>query len=164
MSNISIIIVSIIVLTGCVSLEQQKANLYRDMSNVYSDLYEEEIIQFFVDEAIQAGVKKIRRMQPSDILPPVNEYEIVGCGYALKKSKTILIEVAKPLCVKLNGLAHEISHIGSNCSGHNDVFYNYNFEVAKRYKNRFPNAAKRKWFDPVQDVANVAAIYRSERC
>ena len=156
--------ISILILTSCVSLEQQEPNVEQDIYEIYSDLYDEEILQFYVDEAIKAGVRKIRKMKPSDVLQPTNEYELVGCAYGFKKSKTILIEVEEPRCVALATLAHEISHIGSNCSAHNDVFYKYNFAVAKRYEEKFPNASKRKWFAPVQDVANVAAIYRSEGC
>jgi hypothetical protein len=61
-------------------------------------------------------------------------------------------------------LAHEIAHIGSNCGAHDDVFYGYNFKIAKRYEERFPNAATRQWFAPVQSVANVKAIYTNGAC
>lgn len=164
MNKLGIFFLSILTLPGCVSLEQQRENVEQDIYAIYSNLYDDEILQFFVEEAVEAGVRQVRKMQPSDILTPVNENEISGCAYALSNSKAILIEVDKPLCVKLAHLAHEISHIGSNCYGHNDVFYKYNFGVAKRYQDKFPNAVKRKWFAPVQDVANVAAIYRSENC
>jgi len=164
MHKVAILVVSILILTSCVSVEQQKSNVKRDIYEIYSSLYEEEILQFFVDEAFEAGVRKVRKMKPSDVLQPTNEYEMVGCAYGFKNSKTILIEVEQPRCVTLGTLAHEISHIGSKCSAHNDVFYKYNFAVAKRYEENFPNASKRKWFAPVQDVANVAAIYRSEGC
>lgn len=164
MHKVTILVVSIFILTGCVSLEQQKSNVKSDIYEVYSNLYEAEILEFFVDEAVEAGVRKIRKMKPSDVLETTNENEMVGCAYGFKNSKTILIEVDQPRCVTLATLAHEISHIGSNCNAHNDIFYKYNFAVAKRYEEKFPNASKRKWFAPVQDVANVAAIYRSEGC
>jgi len=120
--------------------------------------------QFFVEEAINAGVKTIRAMKPSDKRPQSNKYEIVGCASANVRKKLILIEVNQPLCVKPAHLAHEIAHIGSNCGYHDDIFYNYNFKIAKRYEKEFPNPVTRKWFVPVQDVGNVSAIYRNGRC
>ena len=162
--RLPILAMLVFVLASCASAEKQPPNVERDIREIYASLYDEEILQFFIDEAIRAGVKKIRKMEPSDILEPVNEYEMIGCAYGFKRSKTILIEVEQPRCVTLATLAHEISHIGAQCSAHNDVFYKYNSALAKRYEESFPDAAKRGWFAPVQDVANVAAIYRSEGC
>ena len=150
-------------MVACVSMDQQRSSIQRDIAAIYSD-YDEEIREFFVEEAVRAGVKTIRPMQPSEILPVTNPNEIPGCAYALKDQKLILIEIEKPLCVKLDHLAHEIAHIGSNCSGHNNVFYKYNYAIAQRYEQRFPNAGTRRWFAPVQSVANVEAIYQSPNC
>jgi len=150
-------------LVGCVSTEKRQSNIESDIAEIYSD-YSSEIQHFFAEEAFNAGVQEIRAMKPSEKRPPVNEYEGVGCAYGIWGRKLILIEINQPRCVLLSVLAHEISHIGSKCGAHNDVFYKYNFGVAKRYQERFPSAAKRRWFAPVQDVASVAAIYRSEGC
>ncbi len=163
MKRVLITAVCTIMLVGCVSVEKRKLSIESDIAEIYSD-YSSEIQQFFVEEAFNAGVEEIRAMKPSEKRPPVNEYEGVGCAYGIWGRKLILIEIDQPRCVLLSVLAHEISHIGSKCSGHNDVFYKYNFEIARRYQERFPNASKRMWFAPVQDVASVAAIYRSEGC
>lgn len=163
MTRILITIVVAASLISCVSVEQQRNNIERDIAEIYSD-YSSEIQQFFAGEAFNAGVKEIRAMKPSEKRPPVNEYEGVGCAYGIWRRKLILIEINQPRCVLLSVLAHEISHIGSKCNGHNDHFYKYNSLVAKRYEEQFPNAVKRKWFAPVQDVASVAAIYRSKEC
>jgi len=159
-----LLVLLLVILSGCVSIEQQRMNIKNDIAEVYSAHYSKEIQQFFVEEAVNAGVKTIRAMKPSEIRPKTTKNEIVGCAYANRWSKLILIEVNQPLCVKLGHLAHEIAHIGSNCDGHNDVFYKYNFKIAKRYEEKFPNATKRKWWSPVQSVANVAAIYRNPWC
>lgn len=142
---------------------QHRMNIERDIAEIYSD-YSNEIQQFFVEEAINAGVKTIRAMKPSDKIPVVNPYQIIDCAYASWRRKLVVIEVNRPLCVKLNHLAHEIAHVGSKCGGHNDVFYKYNYAIARRYEKQFPNATKRKWFAPVQSVGNVATIYRSKEC
>ena len=154
----------VLIFTSCASLERQQARVERDIHAIYANLYADDILQFYVDEAVRAGVRSVRKMEPADVLKPVNEYEMAGCAYGFKSSKTILIQVDQPRCVTLATLAHEISHIGANCSAHNDVFYQYNFALAKRYQDSFPDASTRHWFSPVQDVANVAAIYRSEGC
>ena len=156
-------IVAIILLAGCVSIEKQRADIERDIAVIYSD-YNNEIRQFFVEEAVKADVRTIRAMKQSEKLQPVHPNEIQGCAYGFWKRKLILIEVNQPLCLKLGHLAHEIAHVGSKCSAHNDTFYRYNFAIAKRYEAHFPNATKRRWFSPVQSVANVAAIYRSDGC
>ncbi len=150
-------------LVGCVSTVKRQSNIESDIAEIYFE-YSSEIQQFFVEEAFNAGVEEIRAMKPSEKRPPVNEYEGVGCAYGIWGRKLILIEIDQPRCVLLSVLAHEISHIGSKCGAHNNVFYKYNFGVARRYQERFPNASTRMWFAPVQDVASVAAIYRSEGC
>ena len=160
-SALSFLVLSTLV--SCATVGQQRQSIESDIAEIYSS-YSNEIRQFFIEEAIQAGVEKIRPLNPEDIPPRANPNEISGCAYAFVDRKLIVIEIEKPLCVKIDHLAHEISHIGSNCSGHNDIFYKYNFAVAKRYEERFPNAAKRKWFAPVQSVASVSAIYRSDEC
>ena len=164
MNNLTACIAFLVVLSGCVSVEQQRINLENDIAKVYSTHYSKEIQQFFVEEAVTAGVKTIRAMKPSEKEPKSNKNEIVGCAYAYISSKTILIEINQPLCLKLGHLAHEIAHIGSNCGAHDDIFYAYNFKIAKRYQQRFPIAATRQWFAPVQSVANVAAIYTNGGC
>ncbi|NKB64144.1 MAG: hypothetical protein GKR95_20450 [Gammaproteobacteria bacterium] len=164
MKNLIIIIAFQIMLSGCVSVEQRKKNIESDIAELYSAHLSAEIQEFFVEESVNAGVKAIRAMKPSDVLPPTNEYEMVGCAYGFKNSKLILIEVSRPNCITPSVLAHEISHIGANCSAHNDHFYKYNWKIAERYQNRFPDATKRKWFAPVQSVGNISAIYRSEGC
>ncbi len=126
--------------------------------------YSKEILEFFIEEATTAGVRTIRAMKPSDIRPQSNKNEMVGCAYAVTGRKLIMIEINQPRCLKLSALAHEIAHIGSNCGAHDNIFYNYNFKIAKRYEEKFPNATTRKWFAPVQSVANVAAIYTNGRC
>ena len=151
-------------LIGCASLEQQRRNIESDISEMYSAHYSEEIQQFFIEEAVNAGVKTIRAMKPSEKRPSSNKNEIVGCAYVNIPSKTILIEVNQPLCLKPAHLAHEIAHIGSNCGAHDDIFYGYNFKIAMRYEKRFSNAATRQWFAPVQSVANVKAIYTNGEC
>ena len=164
MNNLAVSITSLVILSGCISVEQQRINIKNDIAEIYSAHYSEEIQQFFVEAAVNAGVKNIRAMKPSEKRPQSNKYEIVGCAYANVRRKLILIEVNQPLCVKLAALAHEIAHIGSNCGAHDDIFYRYNFKIAKRYEEKFPEATTRKWFAPVQSVANVAAIYRNGRC
>ena len=164
MFRFSVVLAVVMSLSACASLERQRASVERDLFGIYANLYDEETLRFFVDEAVSAGVKRIRKMEASDVREPVNEYEMVGCAYGFKNSKTILIEVDQPRCVTLATLAHEIAHIGANCSAHNAVFYRYNYAVARRYEEKFPDASTRNWFSPVQDVANVAAIYRSEGC
>ena len=154
----------LVILSGCVSVEQQPSNIGSDIAEVYSTHYSKEIQQFFVEEAVNAGVKTIRAMKPSEELPKSNKNEIGGCAYAYTQAKLILIEINQPLCLKLGHLAHEIAHIGSNCGAHDDTFYAYNFKIAKRYQQRFPDATTRQWFAPVQSVANVAAIYTNGRC
>jgi len=164
MNNIIILIASLSTMTGCVSIEQQRINIENDIAEMYSEHYSEEIQQFFVEESVNAGVKTISAMKPSDKRPSSNNNEIIGCAYANTRSKLILIEVNQPLCLKPAHLAHEIAHIGSNCGAHNNVFYSYNFKIAKRYEEKFPNASTRQWFAPVQSVANVAAIYTNGKC
>ena len=164
MNNLVVSIISLVILNGCVSAEQQRMAIENNIAEVYFAHYNQEIQQFFVEEAVNAGVKTIRAMKPSEKRPKSNKNEIVGCAYADTRSKLILIEVNQSLCVKPSHLAHEIAHIGSNCGAHDDVFYKYNFKIAKRYEERFPNATTRKWFAPVQSVANVSAIYRNGRC
>lgn len=164
MINVVVSITSLIMLGGCVSVEQKRTNIENNIVKVYSAHYSEEIQQFFVEEAVNAGVKAIRAMKPSEKQPRTNKNEIVGCAYADTRRKLILIEVNQPVCLKLAHLAHEIAHIGSNCGAHDDIFYKYNFKIAKRYEEQFPNATTRKWFAPVQSVGNVAAIYRNGEC
>lgn len=142
---------------------QRRMKIERDIAEIYSD-YSSEIQQFFAEEAFNAGVKEIRALKPSEKRTPVHKNEGVGCAYGMWRRKLILIEINQPRCVLLSVLAHEISHIGSKCNGHNDHFYKYNSLVAKRYEEQLPNAVKRKWFAPVQDVASVAAIYWSKEC
>jgi hypothetical protein len=142
---------------------QHRADIERDIAEIYSD-FSYEIQQFFVEEAINAGVNTIRAMKPSDKIQVVHPNQIVDCAFADWRRKLIVINVNKPLCVKLDHLAHEIAHVGAKCSGHNDVFYKYNYAIAKRYEKQFPNAGKRRWFAPVQNVGNVEAIYRTKEC
>jgi hypothetical protein len=164
MNNLIILFASLFTLNGCVSIEQQRINIENDISEMYSAHYSEEIQQFFVEEAVSAGVKTIRAMKSSEKRPSSNKNEIIGCAYAITHRKLILIEVNLPLCVKPSHLAHEIAHIGSNCGAHDDIFYSYYFKIAKRYEETFPNAATRQWFAPVQSVANVKAIYTNGKC
>ena len=164
MNNLAVSITSLVILSGCVSVEQQRMSIENDIAEVYSAHYSKEIQQFFVEEAVNAGVKTIRAMKVSEKRPQSNKYEIVGCASASVRNKLILIEINQPLCLKLGALAHEIAHIGSNCGVHDDIFHNYNFKIAKRYEEKFPNATTRTWFAPVQSVANVAAIYRNGTC
>jgi hypothetical protein len=164
MNNIAVLITSLLALSGCVSVEQQRVNIESNIAEVYSAHYSEEIQQFFIEEAVNAGVRTIRVMKPSEKRPKTNKNEIVGCAYADMRRKLILIEINQPLCIKPSHLAHEISHIGSKCGAHDNVFYKYNFAIAKRYEEKFPNAATRSWFAPVQSVTNVAAIYRNGSC
>jgi hypothetical protein len=142
---------------------QHRVNIERDIAEIYSD-YSNEIQQFFVEEAINAGVEKIRAMEPSDKAPVVDPYQVKDCATADWRRKLVVIEVNKPLCVKLVHLAHEIAHVGSKCNRHNNVFYKYKYAIARRYQDRFPNAANRRWFAPVQDVGNIQAIYRTKEC
>ena len=164
MSKLIALIILLPLFNGCASIEQQRSNIERDISEMYSAHYSEEIRQFFIEEAVRAGVKTIRPMKPSDKRPSSNKNEIIGCAYANIQSKLILIEVNQPLCLKPAHLAHEIAHIGSNCGAHDDIFYSYNFKIATRYEERFPNAATRLWFAPLQSVANVKAIYTNGAC
>jgi len=164
MNNTPGIVLCLLTLSGCVSVEQQRANIENNIAEIYSSQYSEEIQQFFVAEAINAGVKTIRAMEPSEKHPSSNKNEIIGCAYADIRRKLILIEIEQPLCTKISHLAHEIAHIGSNCGAHDKVFYKYNFAIAKRYETEFPIAATRKWFAPVQSVANVEAIYTNGKC
>ncbi len=164
MNNFIVLVSLLLTLSGCVSVEQQRVNIESNIAEVYTVHYSEEIQQFFIEEAINAGVRTIRAMKPSEKRQSSNKNEIVGCAYADIWRKLILIEVNQPLCTKLSHLAHEIAHIGSNCGAHDSVFYKYNFAIAKRYEAEFPNAATRKWFAPVQSVANVEAIYRNGSC
>lgn len=163
MERLSFLMIFLFLGNGCVSVERQRMDIESDIALIYSD-YSDEIQQFFIDEAVDAGVRTIRAMKPSEKQTPIHPNEIQGCAYGFWQQKLILIEVNEPLCMKLGHLAHEIAHIGSNCGAHNDIFYKYNFGIAKRYEKAFPDATKRKWFAPVQSVANVAAIYRSEGC
>lgn len=87
-------------MSGCASVEKQRLNIESDIAEVYSD-YSSEIQQFFVEEAIKAGVKTIRAMKQSEIREPVHPNEIQGCAYGSWQRKLILIEVNTPLCVKL---------------------------------------------------------------
>ena len=164
MNNTPRIVLCLLTLSGCVSVEQQRVNIENNIAEIYSSQYSVEIQQFFVAEAINAGVKTIRAMEPSEKRPSSNKNEIIGCAYADIRRKLILIEIEQPLCTKISHLAHEIAHIGSNCGAHDNVFYKYNFAIAKRYEAEFPNAVTRKWFAPVQSVANVEAIYRNGSC
>jgi len=164
MNNLTVLVSFLLTLTGCVSVEQQRVNIESNIAEIYSTHYSEQIQQFFIEEAINAGVKTIRAMKPSERRPGSNKTEIIGCAYADIRRKLILIEVNQPLCTKLSHLAHEIAHIGSNCGAHDNVFYKYNFAIARRYEAEFPNAATRNWFAPVQSVANVEAIYRNGSC
>ena len=164
MSNFTLIVTFFLTLGGCASVERQRENIESNIAEIYSTHYSEEIQQFFVEEAINADVRTIRAMKPSEKRPSSNKNEIVGCAYADIRRKLILIEVNQPLCTKPSHLAHEIAHIGSNCGAHDNVFYKYNFAIAKRYETKFPNAVTRKWFAPVQSVANVEAIYRNGSC
>ena len=164
MNNTPGIGLCLLTLSGCVSVEQQRVNIENNIAEIYSSQYSEEIQQFFVAEAINAGVKTIRAMEPSEKRPSFNKNEIIGCAYADIRRKLILIEIEQPLCTKISHLAHEIAHIGSNCGAHDNVFYKYNFAIAKRYEKEFPIAATRKWFAPVQSVANVEAIYTNGNC
>jgi len=164
MNNLAISLTSLAILSGCASVGQQRTNIESDIAEVYSAHYSKEIQQFFVEEAVNVGVKTIRAMKPSEKQPQSNKNEIVGCAYASIRRKLILIEINQPLCLKPSHLAHEIAHIGSNCGAHDNIFYNYNFKIAKRYEEKFPNAVTRKWFAPVQSVANVAAIYTNGKC
>ena len=142
---------------------KHRRNIERDIAEIYSD-YSNEIQQFFVEEAINAGVEEIRAIKPSDKAPVVHPYQIKDCATASWRRKLVVIEVNQPLCVKLVALAHEIAHVGSKCNCHNDVFYKYKYAIARRYQERFPNAANRRWFAPVQDVGNIEAIYQTKEC
>ncbi|MGI9318488.1 MAG: hypothetical protein ACR2QW_14250 [bacterium] len=142
---------------------QHRRNIERDIAEIYSD-YSIEIQQFFVEEAINAGVEKIRAMKPSDRAPVVHPYQVKDCATADWRRKVVVIEVNKPLCMKLVALSHEIAHVGSKCHRHNDVFYKYKYAIAGRYEERFPDAANRRWFAPVQDTGNIEAIYRTKEC
>jgi len=164
MSKLAALTLLLSILHGCASTEQRRSNIERDISEMYSAHYSAEIQQFFVEEAINAGVKKIRAMKPSEKRPSSNKNEIIGCARVNLHNKLVLIEVNQPLCLMPAHLAHEIAHIGSNCGAHDDIFYSYNFKIAKRYQERFPNAATRQWFAPVQSVANVKAIYTNGAC
>lgn len=164
MNKIIALTTTLSLLIGCVSLERQRSKIENNISEMYSAHYSEKIQQFFVEEAVKAGVKTIRAMKPSEKRPSSNKNEIIGCAYVNIPSKLILIEVNQPLCLKPAHLAHEIAHIGSNCGAHDDTFYSYNFKIAKRYEERFSNAATRQWFAPVQSVANVKAIYTNGKC
>ncbi len=164
MNNITVLVLFLFTFSGCASVKQQRVNIESNIAEIYSSHYSEEIQQFFIEEAINAGVKTIRAMKPSEKRPSSNKNEIIGCAYADIRRKLILIEVNQPLCTKLSHLAHEIAHIGSNCGAHDNVFYKYNFAIAKRYETEFPDATTRKWFAPVQSVANVEAIYRNGNC
>lgn len=149
--------------TSILTPAQHRKNIERDIAEIYSH-YSSEIQQFFVEEAINAGVTTIRAMKPSDKMPVVHPNQIVDCAFASIRRKQVVIEVNKPLCVKLSHLAHEIAHVGSKCGGHNDVFYKYNYAIARRYEEQIPNPIERKWFAPVQDVGSVEAIYRTKEC
>ena len=151
-------------LTGCASTGQQSSSVERDITEMYAEHYTAEMRQFFIEEALSAGVQGVRAMQPSDVRPSSNKNEIVGCARVNLRQRIVLIEVDQPLCLRPDHLAHEIAHIGSNCGAHDEIFYRYNFEIAKRYEKRFPNAATRQWFAPVQSVANVKAIYSNGSC
>jgi hypothetical protein len=164
MSKLTVLLAFLLILSGCVSVEQQRVNIESNIDEIYSTHYSEEIRQFFIEEAINAGVNTIRAMKQSEKHPSSNKNEIVGCAYADIRRKLILIEVNQPLCIKLSHLAHEIAHIGSSCGAHDNVFYKYNFALARRYETEFPNATTRKWFAPVQSVANVEAIYKNGSC
>ncbi len=164
MNNFSVLVIFLLTLSGCVSVEQQRMSIESNIAEIYSTHYSEEIQQFFIEEAMNADVRTIRAMKPSEKRPSSNKNEIIGCAYADIRRKLILIEVKQPLCTKLSALAHEIAHIGSNCGAHDNVFYKYNYAIARRYEANFPNAATRKWFAPVQSVANVEAIYRNGSC
>jgi hypothetical protein len=83
MNNLAASIAFLVILSGCVSVEQQRINLENDIAKVYSTDYSKEIEQFFVEEAVTAGVKTIRAMKPSEKPPKSNKNEIVGCAYAL---------------------------------------------------------------------------------
>jgi len=166
MNNLAILLTSLAILSGCASVEQQRTNIESDIAEVYSAHYSKEIHQFFVEESVNAGIKTIRAMKPSEKRPQSNKNEIIGCASADTRRKLILIEINQPLCLKPAHLAHKIAHIGSNGGAHDNIFYNYNynFKIAKRYEEKFPNAVTRKWFAPVQSVANVAAIYTNGKC
>ena len=142
---------------------QHRKNIERDIAEIYSD-YSNEIQQFFVKEAIIAGVTTIRAMKPSDKRPVVHPNQMIDCAFASFRRKLVVIEVNQPRCLNLNHLAHEIAHVGSKCGGHNDVFYKYNFAIARRYERKISNPIERKWFAPVQDVGSVEAIYRTKEC
>ena len=164
MSKLAALTIILALLQGCASTEQTRNNIERDISEMYSTHYSAEIQHFFVEEAINAGVREIRAMKSSDKRPASNKNEIINCARVNLHSKSVLIEVNRPLCLMPAHLAHEIAHIGSNCGDHDEVFYRYNFKIAKRYEERFPNAATRQWFAPVQSVANVKAIYTNGAC
>jgi hypothetical protein len=142
---------------------QHRAKIEKDIAENYSD-HSSETQQFFVDEAIKAGVKTIRAMKPSDRRPVTHPYESKACAYGYWRRKLVIIEVNQPRRLNLNHLAHEISHIGSKCHGHSNVFYKYNYAIARRYEKHIPNPIERKWFAPVQDVGSVEAIYRNKEC
>ena len=96
-------------LHGCASTEQRRSNIERDISEMYSTHYSAEIQRFFVEEAINAGVRKIRAMKPSEKRPSSNKNEIIGCARVNLDSKVVLIEVNQPLCLMPAHLAHEIA-------------------------------------------------------
>ncbi len=142
---------------------KDRIKIEREIAEIYSD-YSDEIQQFFVNEAIKAGVKTIRAMKPSDRRPVIHPNEAKACAYGYWRRKLVIIEVNQPRCLNLNHLAHEISHVGSKCHGHSNVFYKYNYAIARRYEKKVPNPIKRKWFAPVQDVGSVEAIYQNKEC
>ena len=142
---------------------QHRAKIEKDIAEIYSD-HSSETQQFFIDEAIKAGVETIRAMKPSDRMPVIHPFEGKACAYGIWRRKLVIIEMNQPRCLNLHHLAHEISHIGSKCHGHNNVFYKYNYAIARRYEKQIPNPVERKWFAPVQDVGSVEAIYRNKEC
>ena len=164
MYNLVVYLSSLIVLSGCVSVEKQRSNIESNISEIYSSHFNKEIQQFYTEEAVSAGVKTIRAMKPYEKAPLTYRDDIVRCGFVDLWSKAVIIEVNEPRCLSLYHLAHEIAHIGSKCIGHNDVFYKYSIALVKRYEKKFPNAATRKWFAPVQDVTHFSTMLRDEHC
>jgi hypothetical protein len=63
--------------------EQHRMNIETDIAEVYPD-YSGEIRQFFLEEAINAGLRKIRTLQPSDKTltgDTVGVYGVKDCAY-----------------------------------------------------------------------------------
>ncbi|MGH1482604.1 MAG: hypothetical protein ACRBM6_28465 [Geminicoccales bacterium] len=123
----------------------------------------EEMRRFFTDEAVDAGVLKIRAMRNHEKPTEKKRRAQTGCGRAIQKTKEILIDVERKNCINLANLAHEIAHFPAKeqgCRGHGDLFYEINEGIAQRFVAKFPGES---WggSSPIGKVRSRALDYRS---